>query len=341
MRTLRIMFVICLFLGQSYGQEDFDFRKTRWGMTEVEVKASETGGEWTFDHRTDFKSSLGSVLVYKGQLFGVDCELTYNFSNVEKRLNRASYGWEYEDTKYKNKQIYDRIKDELYKTYGTPESEYDSTKKGLHDAYGMSEDKYEETELSDLGLPHFLRTSWDTPDKRTDVSIKFYLTGEYDKGDIKVTYRKKLTSKEIDSMNNVATDLPNFTYTNPNLPDPADPNQGDYSTNETTDSYKNIVSETTSEIFYFILALICGVVAYFITTGKGGNRPGLWFLWGLLLGPLAIILALFLSGPKCPKCQSRIHKDAQICPKCNSELKPQKVQKERDFNYTPESLKSQ
>ena len=322
MRTLRIMFVICLFFGQSYGQEDFDFRKTRWGMTEVEVKASETGGEWTFDHRTDFKSSLGSVLVYKGQLFGVDCKLTYSFSNVENRLNRASYRWEYEDTIYKNRQIYDTIKNELYKTYGTPQ------------------DDFEQKDDLELGLPEYLDTWWNTPDKRTSVSIVFYLTGKYEKGDIKVTYSKKLTSKEIDSMNNVATDLPNFTYTNPNLP-PANPNQGDYSTNETTGSYENIGSETTSEIFYFILALICGVIALFICNEKGGNRPGLWFLWGLLFGPIAVILALFLSGPKCPKCQSHIHKDAQICPKCNSELKSQKMQKERDFNYTPESLKPQ
>ncbi len=321
MRILRIIFVICLFFGQSYGQEDFDFRKTRWGMTEVEVKASETGGEWTFYNRIDLEYPPGFILIYKGQLFGVDCKLTYGFSNVENRLNRASYRWEYEDTKYKNKQIYDTIKNELYKTYGTPQDDF-------------------EHKSGDPRVPDYLNTWWNTLDKRTSVSIVFYLTGKYDKGDISVTYRKKLTTKEIDGMNNVATDLPNFTYTNPNLP-PADPNQGDYSTNETTDSYKNIGSETTSEIFYFILALICGVVAYFITNGKGGNRPGLWFLWGLLLGPLAIILALFLSGPKCPKCKSRIHKDAQICPKCNSELKPQKEQKERDFNYTPESLKPQ
>ena len=327
MRILRIMFVICLFLGQSYGQEDFDFRKTRWGMTEAEVKASETGSEWTFDHRTDYKSPPGSLLVYKGQLFGVDCELIYSFSDAENRLKMATYKWKYEDTKYKNKQIYDAIKNELYKTYGTPKGEYDSRKKGLHHAHGMPEDKYEETELSAMGLYHFLSTSWNTPDKRTDVSIKFKLTGKYAKGDIEVTYFGM-------------TDLPNFTYTNPNLP-PANPNQSDYSTNETTGSYENIGSEIISEIFYFILALICGVIALFICNEKGGNRPGLWFLWGLLFGPIAVILALFLSGPKCPKCQSHIHKDAQICPKCNSELKPQKMQKERDFNYTPESLKPQ
>ena len=297
-------------------------------MTEAEVKVSETGSEWTFYRRTDFKSSLGSILVYKGQLFGVDCELVYGFSNVENRLNRASYRWKYEDTKYKNKQIYDAIKNELYKTYGTSESEYDSRKKGLHHAHGMPKDKYEETELIDLGLPHYVITSWDT-DKRTVVSLQFYLTGKYHKGDIAVDYHKKLT-----------TNLPNFTYTNPNLP-PSDSNQGDYSTNETTGSYENIGPEIISEIFYFILALICGVIALFICNGKGGNRPGLWFFWGLLFGPIAVILALFLSGPKCPKCQSHIHKDAQICPKCNSELKPQKMQKERDFNYTPESLKSQ
>ena len=128
MRILRIMFVICLFLGQSYGQEDLDFRKTVWGMTEAEVKASETGSEWTFYNRIDLEYSPGFLLIYKGQLFGVDCGLTYRFSNVENRLNQASYRWEYEDTKYKNKQIYDTIKNELYKTYGTPESEYDSKK---------------------------------------------------------------------------------------------------------------------------------------------------------------------------------------------------------------------
>ena len=94
----------------------------------------------------------------------------------------------------------------------------------------MPKDKYEETELIDLGLPHYVITSWDT-DKRTVVSLQFYLTGKYHKGDIAVDYHKKLT-----------TNLPNFTYTNPNLP-PSDSNQGDYSTNETTGSYENIGPE--------------------------------------------------------------------------------------------------
>jgi predicted amidophosphoribosyltransferase len=44
---------------------------------------------------------------------------------------------------------------------------------------------------------------------------------------------------------------------------------------------------------------------------------------GVLFGPIGFALA-FTTGAKCPKCASRISKDAQVCPKCRYELKVSK-----------------
>ena len=52
---------------------------------------------------------------------------------------------------------------------------------------------------------------------------------------------------------------------------------------------------------------------------KRGGQPFIWFLLGLILGPIAFIIAL-TSGKKCPHCQSWIPKDSKVCRYCTKEL---------------------
>ena len=64
-----------------------------------------------------------------------------------------------------------------------------------------------------------------------------------------------------------------------------------------------------------LLEIICGCIAALISILKGGKAIT-WGLAGLLLGPLGIILTIFMAGPRCHNCKSRIHKDAKVCPHC-------------------------
>ena len=70
-----------------------------------------------------------------------------------------------------------------------------------------------------------------------------------------------------------------------------------------------------NDIGIILLAIICGCATALIAILKGGNALT-WSLAGLLLGPLGIVLTVFLAGPRCHNCKSRIHKDAKVCPHC-------------------------
>ena len=55
-----------------------------------------------------------------------------------------------------------------------------------------------------------------------------------------------------------------------------------------------------------------------IGANKGDGVAG--FLLGLFLGVIGIIIIALTAGIKCPYCQTKIHKNAIICPKCNKDL---------------------
>ena len=69
------------------------------------------------------------------------------------------------------------------------------------------------------------------------------------------------------------------------------------------------------DVTIIIIAIICGATTAIIAIRKGGSAIT-WSLAGLLLGPLGIVLTVFLAGPRCHNCKSRIHKDAKVCPRC-------------------------
>ena len=64
-----------------------------------------------------------------------------------------------------------------------------------------------------------------------------------------------------------------------------------------------------------VIWLIFGLLSAMIGSNRGGNGC-LYFIGGVLLGPIGLILAFF-EGKKCPQCGKKISNDAKLCPYCN------------------------
>jgi hypothetical protein len=71
-------------------------------------------------------------------------------------------------------------------------------------------------------------------------------------------------------------------------------------------------------VIWFLFGIVTAVVAH----TRGVKYVLGWFFIGALLGPFGLLLAIFVAGRRCPKCQSRIHKAATRCPKCQADLTP-------------------
>ena len=64
--------------------------------------------------------------------------------------------------------------------------------------------------------------------------------------------------------------------------------------------------------------MCCGIGAGIIASNRG-ESPGAAAFWGILLGPIGLLMAL-AGGKRCPHCQSKVHLKAAVCPKCQREL---------------------
>lgn len=66
--------------------------------------------------------------------------------------------------------------------------------------------------------------------------------------------------------------------------------------------------------------LICGIIAAAIGGGKGEGCAA--FIFGILLGPFGILIALASSGDRttCPFCAEKIKKKAKVCPHCQRDI---------------------
>ena len=70
------------------------------------------------------------------------------------------------------------------------------------------------------------------------------------------------------------------------------------------------------------LWIACGIIAGMI--GRKKNCGCSAQIWGFLLGPFGVVLALVRRGnlPPCPFCKEPVQTGAQVCPHCRKELKP-------------------
>lgn len=81
---------------------------------------------------------------------------------------------------------------------------------------------------------------------------------------------------------------------------------------------------------------ICGLIAALIGNSRGDNGCG-WFVLGILLGPIGILLSFFAKGKEqqelekarkgksnkykiCPKCAETVLKEALVCKHCGHEF---------------------
>ena len=91
-------------------KENYDFRKTRWGMSRDEVKPTED---------TTFVAEDETFLSYDGHVANMDCYISYRF--VNNILVSAMYRFT-EEHSNKNDYLYDyfKLKRILKKKYGDP-----------------------------------------------------------------------------------------------------------------------------------------------------------------------------------------------------------------------------
>ena len=149
------------------GENNTDFRNTRWGMSLDEVKNSEE------NQPTNNKNDL---LVYINEIAGLSCKIVYIFA--DNKLTRAKYVFTNEHSN-KNDFIvdYNEMKELLSKKYGVP---YDK-ELWKNDLY---KDDYGQWGFA-ISLGHLMYYSeWATP----NTSIKLVLNGENYNIDFQLEY---------------------------------------------------------------------------------------------------------------------------------------------------------
>jgi hypothetical protein len=70
---------------------------------------------------------------------------------------------------------------------------------------------------------------------------------------------------------------------------------------------------------YVVIWLICGIIGAMIGSKKGAGGTG--FCLGVLLGPIGILIAIFMkgSGRKCAYCMEFLNPQATVCAHCQRE----------------------
>ncbi len=177
---------VCLASGQK--TYPFDFRKTTWGMTKQEVKASESKGfQGIRKIDANYTSILADeVIIYIQKVAEMDVQTSYFFLNDSLVGSEYSFRKEYESKKaYVN--AYDKLRGILSRKYGPPVSENKSWK----------DERFEKlTELpSDPGTLSY-ESIWETDKSEIALSLKSvidtrYQTSKEKKEMIRILYSSK------------------------------------------------------------------------------------------------------------------------------------------------------
>jgi hypothetical protein len=136
----------------------FDLRKTTWGMTKEQVKASEELKPW---------GEEDDMIFYRSELAGRSCALAYRF--VDDKLVSGSYVFNHTHTNQSDFFTdFDTMRDLLTEKYGKPKWGDTTWKNSLY----RNEPEYRGLAL---GMGHITKTAgWSTPS--TDISMR--LTGD-------------------------------------------------------------------------------------------------------------------------------------------------------------------
>ncbi|MFQ5769517.1 MAG: hypothetical protein ACE5HX_03205 [bacterium] len=109
-------FVLTSLFAQSNMSSQFDFNKTKWGMTKAQVKKCESGGKAILI--IDSEESLS----YLDTIEGKQCLVTYYF--IKGKLQKGVYAFiEQHSNSATYLKIFNNLKESLTKKYGLPTTE--------------------------------------------------------------------------------------------------------------------------------------------------------------------------------------------------------------------------
>ncbi len=176
----RIAFVIAFVVvlagaTQAFAKESFDFRNTRWGMSQAQVRASESGKPFQ-----EFANAAG--FIYDKNVAGMKCSIAYVF--VENILVRARYTF-HEEHSNLDQYIVDREKlhNILSKKYGDPDND-ETIFIANKEYYSRNRDKIGRGfATGDINRRSFWHTAW------TDIYL--YLSGDNYRNELFVEYRSR------------------------------------------------------------------------------------------------------------------------------------------------------
>ncbi|HUU87940.1 MAG TPA: hypothetical protein VMX17_09315 [Candidatus Glassbacteria bacterium] len=153
----------------------YDFRKTTWGMSKIQVKKTEKGKIIKEDEK---------LLAYQGKVGGLDCFILYILA--EGKLVRAKYVFTKTHSNENDYIIdFNTLKETLTKKYDKPVEDTQIWKNDLY------KDDYQHWGIA-ISMGHLVYfASWET--LRTNISLMLH--GENYKIDLEIEYQSKKLKK--------------------------------------------------------------------------------------------------------------------------------------------------
>ena len=163
--------------------QNYDFRKTHWGMSKNEVRKNET---------TEFIGETDDALIYKEKIGGLDSKLVYMFKDGKLRNSAYKFENKYSDVEdYIND--YEKLKKAYTKKYGEPHSdEVRWTNDTFKDDPSMLGQVLIEDHVSYV-------TQWSLPE--TSVILSLYKNEDEDEISLMAAYRGfKITNENTETL---------------------------------------------------------------------------------------------------------------------------------------------